>query len=210
LRHKRNKLYILIKAITSTAARLFFRIKVIGRENYPVDEPFLLLSNHQSYFDPVLSTLSTKRELCFIARDTLFKNRHFGRLITSLNAIPLKRGESDIAAMRAILEKLKAGYGVCLYPEGTRTPDGSIAEIKPGFSLLSRRANAPVVPVVIDGMYEAWPRTRRFPKIGGKIVIKIGEPISPQRIKELGDREFSKHLTTVLRQMQSEIRSCKF
>ena len=206
MNHKTNKLYRVVKFVTTLGTRLCFRVKVIGSENYPKEGPFLLLSNHQSYFDPVLSTMSTKRELCFMARDTLFKNKHFGSLISSLNAIPLKRGESDITAMRAILERLKKGYGICLYPEGTRTPDGHIAHVKPGFSLLSRRGNAPVVPVVIDGMYEAWPKTRKFPKLGMKLIVKVGKPITPEEIKALGDRDFSEKLTNILRQMQSEIR----
>ncbi len=203
---KVKRIYAIVRFITSLAARLCFRVKLEGTENFPKEGPFLLLSNHQSYFDPVLCAMATKRELCFMARDTLFKNKYFGSLITTLNAIPLKRGESDIAAMRKILEKLGDGYGVCLYPEGTRTSTGSIAEIKPGFSLLSRRANAPAIPFVIDGMFEAWPRTRKFPKLGTKLYVKVGKPIYPDRIKELGDREFSAVLTRTLRQMQAEIR----
>lgn len=206
MRHKRNKLYIVIKFITTVAAKICFRVKVTGSENYPEDEPFLLLSNHQSYFDPVLCTLSTKRELCFMARDTLFRNKYFGKLISSLNAIPLKRDESDIAAMRSILSRLKQGYAICLYPEGTRTVDGKIADVKPGFSLLSRRGNVPVVPVVIDGMYEAWPKNRKFPLLGKKLSVKVGEVITAERIKQLGDRDFASELTTIMRQMQSQLR----
>ncbi len=141
-----------------------------------------------------------------MARDTLFKHKRFGRLILSLNAIPLKRGESDITAMRSILARLEQGYPVCLYPEGTRTLDGRIADVKAGFSLLSRRGNAPVVPVVIDGMYEAWPKGQKYPTLGRKLIVKVGQPISPEEIKALGDREFTVHLTAIMRNMQSEIR----
>ena len=203
-------LYRTVRFITSVAAKVCFRVTVEGKENYPKEGSFLLLSNHQSYFDPVLCTLSTRRELCFMARDTLFKNKFFGKLITSLNAIPLKRGESDVAAMRSVLDKLKAGYGICLYPEGTRTVDGHIAEVKAGFSLLSRRGNAPVVPVVIDGMFEAWPKHRKFPRLGERIRIRIGKPITPEQIKEMGDRDFSKHLTNIMRKMQSDMRPLSY
>lgn len=204
--HKKNRFYSFIKALAVLIARICFRIKIIGAENYPKEGAFLLLSNHQSYFDPILSTMSTERELCFMARDTLFKNGFFGKFISALNAIPLKRGESDIAAMRSILGRLEQGYAICLYPEGTRTPDGKIAEVKPGFSLLSRRGKVPVVPVVIDGIYEAWPKGRKYPKIGGRIVVKVGEVISAERIKTLGDRDFAIELTSIMRKMQSEIR----
>jgi len=188
------------------SARLCFRVKIIGAENYPKEGAFLLLSNHQSVFDPVLCTMSTKHELCFMARDTLFKNKYFGGLIRNLNAIALKRGESDITAMRSILARLEEGYPVCLYPEGTRTLDGRIADVKAGFSLLSRRGNVPVVPVVIDGMYEAWPKGRRFPMLGRKLIVKVGQVIQPEEVKAMGDRDFSSHLTGIMRQMQSDIR----
>ncbi len=145
-----------------------------------------------------------------MARDTLFRNKYFGKLISSLNAIPLKRDESDIAAMRSILSRLNQGYAVCLYPEGTRTVDGHIAEVKAGFSLLSRRGNAPVVPVVIDGMFEAWPKHRKFPRLGERIRIRIGKPITPEQIKEMGDRDFSKHLTNIMRKMQSDMRPLSY
>ncbi len=204
--HKKNRLYSIVKFIAVLTARLCFRVKIIGSENYPKEGAFLLLSNHQSWFDPILCTMSTKRELCFMARDTLFKHKHFGRFITKLNAIPLKRGESDIAAMRSILAHLDQGYSVCLYPEGTRTLDGRIADVKAGFSLLSRRGDVPVVPVVIDGMYEAWPKGRRVPVFGKRLIVKVGQPIQPEEIKAMGDRDFTTHLTGIMRKMQSEIR----
>ena len=83
---------------------------------------------------------------------------------------------------------------------------GKIAEVKPGFALLSRKGNAQVVPVVIDGAFECWPRSQKFPKFR-KIAVMYGEVITPEQAKELGDREFAKVLTQKLRQMQTELRT---
>jgi 1-acyl-sn-glycerol-3-phosphate acyltransferase len=145
------------------------------------------------------------RQCCFAARDSLFEIPFFGRFVHSFNAIPLKRGQADLTAMKIFVEKLKAGFGLVLYPEATRTGDGKIAEIKPGFSLLARKANVPVVPAVIDGAFECWPRHKKFFH-PGKVFIAYGNPIPPQIITELGDRQFAKYLTKLLRDMQTELR----
>jgi 1-acyl-sn-glycerol-3-phosphate acyltransferase len=110
-----------------------------------------------------------------------------------------------VGALKKVIAALKDGKAVCLFPEGTRTRDGRIAEIKGGFSLLSRRSKAIVVPVVIEGAFECWPRDRKFPKLG-KIYIKYGEGFTPEKIKELGDEEFSKVFNKRIHAMQNELR----
>ncbi|MBN1787726.1 MAG: 1-acyl-sn-glycerol-3-phosphate acyltransferase [Sedimentisphaerales bacterium] len=164
-----------------------------------------MVSNHQSFLDPMLNAGHTTRQCCFAARDSLFEIPFFGRFVHSFNAIPLKRGHADMVAMRKFLEKLNDNFGLVLYPEATRTRNGKIAEIKPGFSLLARRANVPVIPAVIDGAFECWPRHRKLFR-PGKIFVMFGPPIPPQKITELGDRQFAKELTNILRDMQKELR----
>jgi 1-acyl-sn-glycerol-3-phosphate acyltransferase len=181
------------------------RVCAYGMKNVPKDGPVLLLSNHQSFLDPIFSQSWIYRGLHFVARESLYENKIFGFLIRYLHTVPIKRGQADLAAMRTIIDRLKCGSAVCLYPEGTRTGDGRIAEIKPGFSLLSRRSGAKIVPVVIEGAFECWPRHKKFPKIA-KVVVSYGKPITSERIKELGDREFAKEITAQLRRMQTELR----
>jgi 1-acyl-sn-glycerol-3-phosphate acyltransferase len=101
----------------------------------------MLVGNHQSYLDPMFCGIYLKRPLYFLARDSLWKNRFFGRLISSVNTIPVKQDKGDLSAMRKVISKLKEGWGVCLFPEGTRTSDGKITPFKPGFGLLCRRGN---------------------------------------------------------------------
>jgi len=182
-----------------------FRISVKGRKNVPRKGPVLILSNHQSFFDPMYCQLPINRHMHYIARSTLYDNKFFGWLLLTLNTIPIKQGEADISAMKKAINVLKEGKMLCLYPEGSRTHDGKIAEIQGGFGLLSRRSKATVVPVVIDGAYECWPRQNKWPKIG-KVYVEYGKPFTPEEIKELGDEEFSRLFNERLRTMQNQMR----
>jgi 1-acyl-sn-glycerol-3-phosphate acyltransferase len=145
--------------------------------------------------------------MCYMARDTLFTNWLFGPVIRSVNAIPIKRGQADLAAMKTIIDRLKSGLPVNLFPEGTRTPDGRIAPVKAGVAMLSRRAKVPVVPMVIEGAFEAWPRNKKIFELGHKVVSYYGTPISAEKIREMGDEAFAKHLTREMWKLQNQVRA---
>ena len=186
----------------------FFKLRIHGIENVPETGPLVLISNHQSFLDPVLCGIFLERPLYFLARDSLFKGL-FGRLITSVNTIPVKRGTADLSAMKVVIEKLRTGWGVCLFPEATRSRDGKISAFKPGFGLICRRSNAAVVPVVVDGAFEAWPRDKKLFSPGKRIDICYGECIPAEKVKEMGDRKLAEYLTSTLRKMQADCRQKK-
>ena len=185
---------------------LLFHWRFYDIDNIPQKGPFLLISNHQSFLDPIFCGAPPKRHLCFLARDTLFKHWFFGPLIASVNAIPVKLGQADISTMRKVIGKLQEGRGVCLFSEGTRTSDGKIQQIKPGLGLLCRRGNAAIVPVVIDGAFECWPRTKKIFSPGGTIIVHYGKAISARQAKNMGDKKLAEYLTDTLRQMQTKCR----
>jgi len=185
---------------------LSFRFRVYGTDNVPRKGAFLLASNHQSYLDPVLCGVFLKRRMHYLARDSLFRNRVFSALIFSLNAIPVKRDEVDLSAMKTVIARLKEGAGVCLYPEATRTPDGRIASFKAGFGLLARRGQATVVPVLIDGAFESWPRDRKIFSLGRLIVVWYGRPITAEQVQAMKDEELAAVVTDTLRRMQRRSR----
>ena len=166
---------------------------------------FLLVCNHQCLLDPMFAVIPVTRQFCFAARDSLFRIPLLGWLIRTYNSIPIKRGKPDLAAVKLCVERLKQGYGLIIFPEATRTQDGKIDELKPGFGLLARRANVPIIPVVIDGAFECWPKHRMLPSLG-KIHLAYGDPIPPEKIASLDDRELAKYLTVTLREMQAELR----
>ena len=184
----------------------FFKVRFYNSEYVPTEGPLLLVSNHQSFLDPIFCGGIITRHIHFFARDTLFKNPLVGPIITSVGTIPVKRGQADLSAVRAVIAKLKNGCGVCLFPEATRTKDGKIAPFKPGLGLLCRRGKAKIVPVVIDGAFECWPRHKKLFSPGSKIAVSYGQPISAEQIKEMTDKQLAEKLTNTLREMQKKIR----
>ncbi len=198
--------YWFARSICKVFCMLLFRVRAYGRENIPADGPVILAGNHQSFLDPVFCGSSEPRRLTYMARDTLFSFGPFGWLLRSINVIPLSRDKADIATMRAVLDRLKKGEAVCLYPEGTRTTDGRIAAFKPGFGLLCRRSRATVVPVLVEGAFECWPRTRKLFKIGSHVVIRFGTPLTPAEVQKMTNEELADKVTALLRTMQSETR----
>src|SRR6185369_4246968 len=96
----------------------------------------------------------------------------------SLDAIPIDRDGLGLAGLKETLKRLKRGEMVLIFPEGTRTPDGQVAPLKPGFCAIARRANVPLVPVAIDGAFDAWPRFSPVPR-PATIHVEFGPPIEP-------------------------------
>ena len=165
-----------------------------------------MVSNHQSYLDPVLCGVALKRQLCFLARESLFGNWFFRWLTFSLNAIPLRQEQADLSAVKTVISRLKEGMGVCLYPEGTRTSDGKIAPFKGGFSLLCRRGDAVVVPMVIDGAFECWPRHKKIFSFG-QVTVCYGKAVAREQAENMSDDEFADALADTMRRMQNECRT---
>ncbi len=165
-----------------------FRGRVFGTRHVPRTGGVLLVCNHQSFLDPVLATLALPRECHYMARDTLFRNPLLRRVIESLNAFPIRRATADLTAIKETLRRLKAGALVVTFPEGTRTADGSIGQMHPGVVLLARKAGVPLVPAVVLGAFEAWPRQSPLPH-PHPIVVAYGEPIPPAELAQLGDEE---------------------
>jgi len=184
-----------------------FRMRVFGRENIPRKGGFILACNHQSYLDPVFCGIQVNRNLNYLARSTLFSNPFFGRLIKSVNTIPVKRAQADLSAIKKVIACLKQGHGVCLYPEATRTRDGRIAEFRPGFGLLCRRSDVPVIPVAIEGAFECWPRGKKIFSFGCEIAVFFGWPIKNADVKKLSNEELAKEITTKVRAMQNDLRA---
>ena len=194
-----------IRMFLVVSFRTLYRLGVYGAENVPKKGAVLLLCNHQSYLDPLLCGTGVNRYIGYVARDTLYKSKLYRFLTVSVDILSIRRGETDITAMKSIISRLKGGSAVLLFPEATRSLDGKISAIKPGFGLLSRRGNAVVIPVVIDGAFECWPKHQSLPSLK-KLAICYGKPISPEKIKEMGEEAFAGELTAILRRMQSELR----
>lgn len=186
-------------------AVVLFRIRVSGREHVPAAGGALVLSNHQSHFDPVLIGLACDRRLNYLARKTLFRFAPFRWLIQSLDAIPIDRDGLGLDGLKETLRRLKRGEMVLIFPEGTRTRDGEMAPIKPGFSALAKRGNVWLVPVAIEGAFDAWPRRRPLPGVS-TIHIQFGEPIDGQTAARYDERELVAEVERRIRGCHAEAR----
>jgi 1-acyl-sn-glycerol-3-phosphate acyltransferase len=193
-------LYDTIQFSARLSAAALFHVRCSGREYEPREGGALVLANHQSLFDPLIVGLTLNRRMSPLARDTLFRFAPFAWLIRSLDAIPLDREGPGLAGLKEMLRRLKAGQIVLIFPEGTRTPDGEVATLKPGFSALAKRAKVPLLPMGIDGAYQAWPRTQLLPGLA-TIHVNIGEPIMPAEAQAAEDRE-------LVAEVERRIRRC--
>ncbi len=165
-----------------------FRGRVFGTARVPRRGGVLLVSNHQSFLDPILATLALPRECHYMARDTLFRHPLLRRVIEFLNAFPVKRAAADIGAIKETLRRLRAGALVLAFPEGTRTTDGSIGPMHAGVVLLARKARVPIVPALILGAFESWPRTAKLPR-PHPVLVAYGDPVCPHEHAEWDDEQ---------------------
>ena len=179
---------------------VLFRYRVMRLARVPRTGPVLLAVNHQSYVDPALAGSALHRPLHFMARRSLFVGL-FGRLIRSVNAFPVDRDRADPQAVREAIGLLERGRCLLIFPEGTRTRDGRLAPMRPGFGMLARRTGAPIVPVYIDGAFRAWPRQRLLPRLR-QIRVWFGEPIRVARDED--ERSIVNRVGDALRALERE------
>ncbi len=138
----------------------------------------LVVSNHQSFLDPMLVGMALPGPIAYLARRDLFRIAGFGQMIAALNAHPVTRGGVDSEALKNILAMLQSGRTLLMFPEGTRSRDGSLGRFKPGAAAVAIRCGVPVLPACVEGAYECWPRTRALPR-PGRVAVAYGKPLPP-------------------------------
>lgn len=184
-----------------------FSLRMAGGQHVPRTGPVLVLSNHQTFLDPVLVGLAVPRYVSWVARQTLHKNPLFARLISSLRAIPIDHKGFSREGLQATLDALDGGACVGMFPEGERTHDGALEPFKPGISLLIKRARAPIVPAGIAGAYAAWSRHRKLPRLAplfrppsdATIAVSVGRPIDPAKYEKASREEMLEDLRRAVR-----------
>jgi len=131
--------------------------RTFGKHRVPKTGPFLIIANHESYWDPPIVGIAVDRRVTYMARKTLFIGKIGGYLIRMQGAFPVDQEGTGLDGVKTALQLLNMGEGVIVFPEGTRTPDGTMKEFMAGIVLLIRRAKGPVLPVGVAGAYDAWP-----------------------------------------------------
>jgi len=172
-----------------------FDLKVSGIEKLPKSGPYLLCSNHQSYLDPLIlaSVIPAERfrRLFAVGTSEIFGEGLMRRVARSLNVVVVDPDTNLVPAMRAGAFGLRHGMALVLYPEGERSIDGKPRIFKKGAAILSTHLQVPIVPIAIEGFYDAWPRNKPFQ--GFKpLKIVIGDPIMPPPESEASEEIYEK------------------
>jgi long-chain acyl-CoA synthetase len=191
--------------LVSRLIRIFandkFRLRVIGLEKLPSAGPFIICSNHQSYIDPIIlaSILPEQifRDTFAVGTSEIFGKGFLRTMARWLRVVVVDPDANLIPALRAGSYGLRHGGVLMLYPEGERSIDGEPKRFKKGAAILSIHLQVPIVPVAIEGFYEAWPRGKPFQKFAS-LKIAFGDPIRPPHPAESTEAAYEK-LTSELR-----------
>lgn len=161
------------------------RLEVLGQELVPVDGPVIFMGNHQGNFDINALTLAIPRQFSWIAKEELFRIPLFGKAMKRAGYIPLDRsdGRKALKSMKLAAERIAAGTSVVIFPEGTRTKDGSLLPFKRGAFMLAAKAGVPIVPFTINGSRKINPRNR-IELRPGTISVTFGAPIQSKGVPE--------------------------
>lgn len=175
--------YHFFHVIARPLLKSLFRFQIFGARNVPSNGGVLLVSNHVSYVDPVFMGAAVDRNLHYMARSTLFKPGLIERFLLSMNAFPVHVGVPDRAAIRRALRLLENGNALHVFPEGTRSIDGTLGTAQAGAGFIAYRTKAPVVPVFLDGTEEVLPRGAKMMK-RAKVKLSFGRPLDLDHLRK--------------------------
>ena len=178
-----DKLKPAIKWVVRGAIYIWFKIyyqaEIKGLENVPKTGSIIFCGNHRSYADPPLMVVTAKRDMKFLAKEELYENKFLAFLGWAFEAIPVKRDEKDVYAIKKSLKDLKEGKCIALFPEGTRNGLEKGEKVKDGVAFFAVRSGAKVVPCGIKG----------GTKEHHKITITYGKPLDYSKYKGCKDKE---------------------
>jgi long-chain acyl-CoA synthetase len=198
-----NPLWLVVMRLTNLATRITFGFKYDGVEKLPSTLPFLLCPNHQSFLDgPLLISTLPKRGIynIFILGYSDYWKNAFSRFLAEIcNIVPIDPNANLVRAMQVGAAGLKRGKVLLIFPEGTRTIDGHLAEFKKGAAILAFELGVPIVPVGIRGAFESWPRGGSFRF--HPLEVHFGNPIDPKAFQGATDP-----YTALTEQLQKDVK----
>ncbi len=169
-------LYQVARGFVKGILCLLYRIRVEGKENIPTEGTYVVCANHKSLMDPPMLGACLPFPIRFMAKEELFRNKLFGGILRAVGAFPIKRGKSDVGALRGAIKMLGDQENVAIFPEGTRSKGDTMRRGKQGAALIAVKAGVNILPVGIEGEY----------KLFHKMTFRIGQVIS---MEEFFDRK---------------------
>lgn len=179
---KSNGIGKIIKFILKPAFLFFVKVKKEGLENIEKNEPVIFAGNHQSFLDGFIVNQAVPNSVLdktyYFADIKHFKKGYMKFMGENSNIIFVDINKNLVNSLQMLSKALRSGKNIVIFPEGTRTRDGKINNFKKFFAILSKELNIPIVPFVLDGAYEAYPPSSKYPK-GGDVKVKFLEKIYP-------------------------------
>lgn len=160
---------------------LFFRWEVHGKENIPASGGGIIAVNHSSFLDPALVGVPVPGKIFYVAKKELFSNPLAQWYFKKLNGIPIDRFKPGAGTLKKLLRLIRDGRIVVMFPEGTRSVDGSLGEGQIGIGLLAAKARATIYPCYISGARAAMPKGGKFFR-SKKIRVIYGKPVRYERL----------------------------
>jgi 1-acyl-sn-glycerol-3-phosphate acyltransferase len=189
--------YKFVKALILGFLRPYTRLTVEGQQHVPAHGPFVLAPVHRSFADFALAAAVTKRQLHFMAKDSLWNNPLLAKIMDGLGAFPVHRGTVDRQALRSSIEVLEDGRALVIFPEGTRRSGPVVENLFEGAAYVAARAGVPIVPVGIGGSERMMQKGKKLPR-PIKVHIIVGEPIVPAASDGKAGRSAVHELTQTL------------
>lgn len=182
-------LYRLSSFILSVFFRFTGGVTFIGRENIPRAGGVILAPNHISYVDPPIVGCYLRRQVHYMAKEELFRSKLLAAWMRWVGTFPVRRGTADRKALKHAIDLLNQGRVVCIFPEGTRSPDGKLQNPELGIGLIALKSQAPIVPVAVIGTDKVLPpNSKRLYRHRVKIVY--GKPLTfPQPVQSKESRQ---------------------
>ncbi len=162
--------------LSKILATVLFRIRIIGSNNVPKQGSFIIAPNHASLYDPHIVGCSIRREIYYLARSTLMKNKVLTILFQLWNCIPVDRDKPAASSLKKAVQVLREGKPLMIFPEGTRSVDGELQKGKLGIGFIAQKSQAPIIPVYVHGSYGILPKGAKFPRLK-KVTVLIGKPL---------------------------------
>jgi 1-acyl-sn-glycerol-3-phosphate acyltransferase len=184
----------------------YFGWRVFNPERVPVKGAVILASNHASFLDPPLVGSGLHRDINYLARESLFRFPVVGWVLRSWNSVPVDRDGGGARGLKAIMDRLRQGGAIILFPEGTRTRDGNLQPARSGIGLTVIKSEAPVVPVRVFGTFAAYGRHLRFPR-PSRVGVKYGRPMLFEALRNEAQTCSKPRLKEIYQEVADEIMS---
>ena len=175
--------YAIVRNILVFLCLVVTRVRVVDRHKVPASGAFILAPIHRSNIDSPLASAVTRRRMRFMGKDSLWKVRPVGWVLSALGGFPVSRGTADREALKRCVAVLDSGEPLVLFPEGTRQSGPKVHPLFDGAAYVAVKAGVPIIPVGIGGSERVMPKGSKMIH-PHKCVMIIGDPIVAERDSE--------------------------